>query len=382
MIERRNRSAPHLFRGIDMKLFVAGVSHKTAPVEIREELAVPDDELVDVAHYLKCFRHLDELVLLSTCNRFEIYGTTRRSMDNVKSALQLLSSEPVDLDPYIYVHQDAEAARHLFSVTAGLDSMTLGETEITGQIKNAYEIAREAGLTGPVLNRLFQRAFQATKEIRTRTAIGRGTVSIKSAAVELIEKALSDDLVNKSVMVIGAGEMAVRCVQLLVEKGVGSIFVSSRSFDRAIDLTNRCGGDAVCFGDCLFEMRAVDAVVAATSSGQTLLALDDIENLMKSRRHRPLLLIDLSVPRNIDPAAGQLQKVTLHNIDDLAALARQGAQSRERELTTCHQIIEAHVAALIEKRNAEDERLSVEQRKDRWMPAPFATSLNLLPTAA
>jgi len=260
--------------------------------------------------------------------------------------------------------------------------MVLGETEITGQIKNAYETAREAGLTGPVLNRLFQKAFQTTKEIRTRTAIGRGTVSIKSAAVELIEKAFSDDLANKSVMVIGAGEMAERCVQLLVKKGVRSIFVSSRSFDRAIDLANRCGGDAVCFGYCLFEMRDVDVVVAATSSGQSLLALDDMENLMKARRNRPLLLIDLSVPRNIDPAASQLENVTLYNIDDLEALARQGAQARERELATCHQIIEAHVAALTEKLNAEVKRLSAKERKNRWMPDPLTTPSNLLPTAA
>ena len=330
-----------------MKLFVAGVSHKTAPVEIREQLAVQRNELIDSANYLKWFGHLDEMVLLSTCNRVEIYGTTRPSIDSIKPALQLLSSEPVDLDPYIYVHKDAEAARHLFRVTAGLDSMVLGETEITGQIKNAYEIAREAGLTGPVLNRLFQKAFQTTKEIRRHTAIGRGTVSLKSAAVELIEKAFSDDLASKSVMVIGAGEMAERCVQLLVKKGVRSIFVSSHSFDRAIDLATRCGGEAVCFGDCLFKMRDVDVVVAATSSGQTLLVFDDIENLMTARCNRPLLLIDLSVPRNIDPAVGQLEDVTLYNIDDLEALARQGAQARERELATCHQIIEAHVEALV-----------------------------------
>jgi glutamyl-tRNA reductase len=365
-----------------MNLFVAGVSHKTAPVDIREQLAVQDDERVDLAHYLKWFRHFDEVVLLSTCNRVEIYGTTQQSMDSIKSALQLLSSEPFDLDPYSYVHQDAEAARHLFKVTAGLDSMTLGETEITGQIKNAYETAREAGLTGPVLNRLFQRAFQATKEIRTRTAIGRGSVSIKSAAVEVIEKAFRGDLAQKSVMVLGAGEMAERCVQLLVKKGVGSIFVSSRSFDRAIDLASRCGGEAVCFGDCLFEMRDVDVVVAATSSGQTLLALGDIENLMKSRRNLPLLLIDLSVPRNIEPTASLLTNVILYNIDDLEALARQGIQARERELTTCHHIIGAHVAALIEKRNAEGERLSVEQRKNQWMPDPFTIPSNLLPIAA
>src|SRR5712671_6305072 len=275
-----------------MKLFAAGISHKTAPVEVREQLAVKQSAIVDLAFVLKSFGHLDEIVLLSTCNRVEIYGTTRRATGHIKSLLQLLCAEPGDLDPYIYLYEGAAAVRHLLRVAAGLDSMVLGETEITGQIKNAYETAREAELTGPVLNRLFQKAFQTTKEIRTRTAIGRGTVSIKSAAVELIEKAFSDDLANKSVMVIGAGEMAERCVRLLVKKGVRSIFISSRSFDRAIDLATRCGGDAVCFGYCLFEMREVDAVIAATSSAEPLLDHDDIAHLMKARRNRPLLLID------------------------------------------------------------------------------------------
>src|SRR5438874_4449006 len=388
MIERRNRSAPQLFRGIDMKLFVAGVSHKTAPVEVREQLAVTPSHLVDAAEVLKLFGYLDEVVLLSTCNRYEIYVTTQQSTDSIKSALQLLSSAPIDLDSYIYVHKDTEAARHLFRVTAGLDSMTLGETEITGQIKNAYETAREAGLTGPILNRLFQRAFQATKEIRTHTAIGRGAVSVKSAAILLTEKIFGHEIAHKSVMVIGAGQMAERGVQSLVSKGVRSIFVSSRSFDRAIDLANRCGGEAVCFGYCLFEIRDVDVVIAATSSAETLLSCDDIENLMKARRNRPLLLIDLSVPRNIDPAASQLENVTLYNIDDLEALARQGAQARERELATCHQIIEAHGTALIEKLRAESERMtrtdlfrrSLEATRDISYPLPTTSGLVAQPS--
>ena len=308
-----------------MKLFAAGVSHKTAPVEVREQLAVQRNEIVDLAQYLKWFGHLDEIVLLSTCNRVEIYGTTQQTTGDLKSLFRFLTSEELAMDPHISLHEDAEAARHLFSVAAGLDSMVFGETEITGQIKNAYETARRAGLTGPVLNRLFQKAFRAAKEIRTRTAIGRGTVSTKSTAIELIEKAFSHDFANKSIMMIGAGEMAERCLKLLVSKGVRSIFVSSRSFDQAIDLATRCGGDAVCFGDCLFEMRDIDVVITATSSRQTLLVLDDIENLMKARCNRPVLLIDLSVPRNIDPAAGQLENVTLYNIDGFEALAREGS---------------------------------------------------------
>src|SRR5438874_3340022 len=175
-----------------MKLFAAGVSHKTAPIELREQLAVKQSELGDLAFVLKCFGHLDEIVLLSTCNRVEIYGATRQARGHIRSLLQLLCAEPGDLDPHIYLFEGAAAVRHLFRVAAGLDSMVLGETEITGQIKNAYEIARNARLTGRELNRLFQKAFQATKEIRTRTGIGRGAVSIKSAAVELVEKILGD----------------------------------------------------------------------------------------------------------------------------------------------------------------------------------------------
>src|SRR6478672_6797653 len=199
-----------------MKLFAAGISHKTAPVELREQLAVKQPAIADLAFVLKCFGHLDEIVLLSTCNRVEIYGTTRQATRHIKSLLQLLCAEPRDLDPHIYLYEDAAAVRHLLRVAAGLDSMALGETEITGQIKNAYEIARNAGLTGRVLNRLFQKSFQATKEIRTRTGIGRGAVSIKSAAVELIGRILGDDFASRSIMVIGAGQMAECCVRLLV----------------------------------------------------------------------------------------------------------------------------------------------------------------------
>src|SRR5437879_2667741 len=351
-----------------MKLFAAGISHKTAPVELREQLAVKQSEIVDLAFVLKCFGHLDEIVLLSTCNRVEIYGTTRRATGHIKSLLQLLCAEPGDLDPHIYLYEDAAAVCYVRRVTSGLYSMVLGETELTGQIKNAYEIARNAGLTGRVLNRLFQRAFQATKEIRTRTGIGRGTVSIKSTAVELIGKT---DLSQQSIMVLGAGEMAENCVRLLVKKDARSIFISSRSFDRALDLATRCGGEAVCFGYSLFEMRDVDVVVAATSSGETLLGREDIENLMKARRNRPLLLIDLSVPRNIDPAVGGLENVALYNIYDLESLARAGVRTRERELTACHQIIEAHVAALTEK-------LHTEEAQSRWGSAPPQLSTTVL----
>jgi glutamyl-tRNA reductase len=353
-----------------MKFFAAGLSHKTAPIELREQLAPKHSELADRARLLKSRGQLNEIVLLSTCNRVEIYGTTRQATGHIKSLLQLVCAEPRDLDPHIYLYEGAAAVRHLLRVAPGLDSMVLGETEITGQIKNAYEIARNAGLTGRVLNRLFQRAFQATKEIRTRTGIGRGTVSIKSTAAELIGKT---DLSQQSIMVLGAGAMAESCVRLLVKKGARSIFISSRSLDRALDLATRCGGEAVCFGYSLFEMREVDAVIAATSSSETLLSRDDAENLMKARRQRPLLLIDLAVPRNIEAAVGDLDGVSLYNIDDLEALAREGVQNRERELAACHQIIEAHIRTLIERFHAENE-----QRHETSFPHEFSTASGLL----
>jgi glutamyl-tRNA reductase len=359
-----------------MKLFAAGLSHKTAPVELREQLAVNQAELADRAHKLRSRGELDELVLLSTCNRVELYGTTQRSSSDIKSLFQFLSSEARELDPYIYLHEDIDAARHLFRVTAGLDSMVLGETEITGQIKTAYEIARTSGLTTRVLNRVFQRAFQAAKEIRTRTDIGRGAVSIKSAAVELVEKTLGD-VSRQSIMVIGAGRMAERCVRLLARKGAGSILISNRSFDRAFDLAIRCGGEAVCFGDCLFGMRDVGVVIAATSSPESVLTRGDAENLMRARRQRRLVLIDLSVPRNIDPSVGGLDNVCLYNIDDLETIARQGVEARQQELAACYQIIEAHVAALSEKLDAENVR-----RHRSCLPHEFSTASALLLQAA
>ena len=361
-----------------MKLFALGVSHKTAPVKLREQLSVQRSELVDLARALKSHGDLDEIVLLSTCNRVEIYGTTRATTGDIKSLFRLFSSDVRDFDSHIYAYEDVDAARHLFRVAAGLDSMMLGETEITGQIKNAYELARAVGLTGRVLNRVFQRAFHTTKEIRTRTAIGRGAVSIKSVAVELIEKIFGSELAKKSIMVIGAGDMAECCVRLLVKKGALSIMVSNRSFDRALDLATRCGGEAVCFGDCLFEMRATDVVIAATSSAETLVNCNDIKHLMEARRHSPLLLIDLSVPRNIDAAVADVDGVSLYNIDDLEGIAREGIRNREREVAACYEIIDAHVAGVIKKLNAGIERFHAGDKNDRLLRQEFATALTPL----
>jgi glutamyl-tRNA reductase len=340
-----------------MKFFVVGLNHKTAPVELREQLAVNLSDLVSRAGHVKLRGDLDEIVTLSTCNRVEIYAAHSNREARTSSLLRALYAEPRDLRPHTYIYENFEAARHLFRVAAGLDSMVLGETEITGQVKKAYELARGAQLTGGTLNRVFQKAFQVVKEIRTRTGIGRGAASVGGVAVELAERIFPQDLAGQSVMIIGAGQMGEACVRHLAKKGARSILISNRSFDRAVELANEFGGRAVRFEDCFTAMAEADIVVTSTGCPKTLLQRADMEEVMGVRRNRPLILIDISVPRNIDAKVQRLDNVYLYNIDDLNTIVRENVRHREEELALCNQIIETQAGALFEKLNSGKERL-------------------------
>lgn len=339
-----------------MNLFVVGLNYKTAPVEVRERLAVNSSDLVSRARELKLREDLDEIVILSTCNRVEIYATSSRKSSRTNSLLQSLCVEPCDFQSYTYLYENFEAACHLFRVASGLDSMVLGETEITGQAKKAYELAQSAQLTGGTLNRLFQKAFQVVKEIRTRTGIGRGATSVGGAAVELVEKIFPQDLSNQSTIIIGAGQMGEACVRHLAKKGASSILVSNRSFDRAVELAAQFGGRAVRFEDRLAPLAAADIVVASTGCPKTLLHYADIEHVMQARRNRPLILIDISVPRNVAPEVQQLDNVYLYNIDDLNSIVCENIRNRQQELAFCNRLIEARAAALMEKINSAKQR--------------------------
>ena len=332
-----------------MKLFVTGVSYKTAPVELRELLAVGQSRLVSDSHRLKSHGELDEIVLLSTCNRVEIYGVARQTTDRLDSLFRFLSGRQNDFASVAYTHENLEAAHHLFRVASGLDSMALGETEITGQVKNAYDIARAAHLTGPVLNRTFQKAFQTLKAIRTQTCIGRGATSVGSAAAELAERIFGHDLAVRKVMIIGAGQMGEACLRHLAKKGARSMLISNRSSDRAVELAKEFSGRVLPFDQCLPAMADVDIVVAATACPYTLLRRADVEKLLHQRRSRPLFLIDLSVPRNIDPEIQRLDNVYLYNIDDLEAIVRENVRSRENDLVKCEQIIASQATGLMAK---------------------------------
>jgi glutamyl-tRNA reductase len=338
---------PQERKGNRMKIFVAGLSYKTAPVELREKLAVHASRLHCYGCRLKIGANLSEVVLLSTCNRVEIYGVTPKVNGNVHNIFQHLSASlDIDLSPFIYVKEGSQAVRHLFSVTGGMDSMVIGETEITGQVKHAYQTAQHAKLTGRVLNRVFQTALQTAKEIRTQTQIGRGATSVGSVAVELAER-IFKNLAEKTVLIVGAGKMGEACVRHLAKRGASSVLVSNRSFERAQDLAAEFGGRAIRFDDCFTAMEQADIVVTSTGCPHTILHRAEIEQVMAARRNRPLVLVDIAVPRNIDPCVQQIRNVYLYDVDDLEVIVRENVKHREHEVARCKTIITERTDAVL-----------------------------------
>jgi glutamyl-tRNA reductase len=335
-----------------MKIFVAGLSYKTTPVEVREQLAVHRSRLQCSGCRLKLRGGLAEVVLLSTCNRVEIYGVSPWIHGRVQSLFQELTSSDFDFMPHLYVKEGAEAAKHLFAVASGLDSLVIGETEITGQVKNAYQAAKDAGLVGRKMNRLFQSAFSVVKAIRTNTGIGRGATSVGSVAVELAEKVFDRDLSDKTVMILGAGKMGEACVKHLAKRGAKTVLVANRSVERAERLAAEFGGRAVRIEDSAAALTAADILVSSTGSPDIVLKRDDVAKILPARRNRPLVLVDIAVPRDIDPAVAGLANVFLYDIDDLEAVVRENTKHREQELALCHHIIAEQSAALMERFNS------------------------------
>lgn len=337
MIQRRFDSAA---RTPPPRFFVVGISYKTAPVELRERFVLPADQKNHFYLRAKTEAALDEAVLLSTCNRVELYGVSAKPEDPKEIFCQLLDRSR-NGHAHLYQREAAPAARHLFCVTSGLDSMVLGETEIAGQVKMAYETAREAGLTGRALNRLFQKALHVAKDVRSRTAIGEGAISAGSVAVELAGEIFTDRLQGKTILIVGAGKIGETCVRHLVKKGAESVIVVNRSLERAQALANDFGGRAMNWEDGLRALREADIVVCSTGCPHKILGKKQLESAM-NQRQRPLVLIDLSVPRNIDTDVQQLDHVYLYNIDDLEAVIQKNLGHRQQALSQCNAIIEQH----------------------------------------
>lgn len=330
-----------------MKIFVAGLSYKTTPVEVREKLAIQRSRLQCCGCRLKLRGGLEEVVVLSTCNRVEIYGVSPWIHGRVQQLFQELTGTDLDLTPHLYVKEGAEAAKHLFAVASGLDSLVIGETEITGQVKNAYQAAKDAGLVGKKMNRLFQTAFSVLKQIRTQTGIGRGATSVGSVAVELAEKIFDAKLSETTVMILGAGKMGEACVKHLAKRGAKTVLVANRSIERAEKLAAEFGGRAVRMEDSGTAMTEADILVSSTGSPDIVLRREDVARTLAARRNRPLVLVDIAVPRDIDPAVAELPNVFLYDIDDLEAVVRENTKNREQELTVCQQIIAEHAVQLM-----------------------------------
>jgi glutamyl-tRNA reductase len=292
----------------------------------------------------------EEAVILSTCNRVEIYAASSLEPRQVLSALQdfLTATHGYreSLTEHVYGLTEPQSVQHLFKVACGLDSMVLGETEILGQLKKAYDIALQHGHTGGRLNKAFQRAFNVAKHIRTETNIQRGSVSVSSVAVELAEKIFSR-LSDRQVLVLGAGDTSAKTARALLSRGARSILVSNRSNDKALVLAQELGGRAIPFENWAQEFDLVDIVISSTSAPHYVLDAPKLQLLMKARRNRPILLIDIAVPRDIDPEVNFLENVYLYNIDNLQTIADDYLKLRHAEIARCEQIIRDKVAGLL-----------------------------------
>ena len=322
-----------------------GLTFEAVPVEIREKVAFREAQLPEAIGRMKRRLGLAEAVLVSTCNRVEYFGTTvapERAAAAWPDFLREFHAVSGEFAPISFQLRDSGCVEHLFSVASGLKSMVVGETEILGQLKDAYEIALQHGQTGKWLNRLFQSSFSAAKSVRTRTGITRGSVSVGSVAVELAEK-IFGNLSGCRVMVIGAGETSERTARSLLGHGVSSMVVANRTYERAAALAQELGGEAVRWEE--WEDRAVetDIMISSTSAPHYVLTRAKLEGLLRKRGRRPLFLIDLAVPRDFEPAINLYDDVFLYEIDDLQSIAQTHLQERQTEITRSMEILKPHV---------------------------------------
>lgn len=336
-----------------MPIVAFGLSHRSSPVEVREKFSFAEARIPAALQLIKDGGIAEEAVILSTCNRVEIYAATSlepaRAFEGLRQFLVTIHEYRDPLTDEVYAYAEPQSVHHLFKVASGLDSMVLGETEILGQLKKAYDLALQAGFTGARLNKAFQRAFNVAKQIRTETSIQRGSVSVGSVAVELAEKVFSE-LEEHEVLVIGAGDTSEKTARALLSRGAKGIVVTNRSHDKAVSLANELGGRAIRFEDWESEFGSIDIVISSTAAPHYVLDRARLEPLMKVRRHRPLLLIDIAVPRDIDPEVNLLSDVYLYNIDDLQAIASDYLKQRQEEVARCEEIIRERARALLEHR--------------------------------
>ncbi len=330
-----------------MRILLIGVNHRTAPLELRERIAFSADQAGTAAAELRRHGIIEEALVLSTCNRCEIYGVPEETETNpLGRVAEFLAGfhglTPAELDGRLYEFADADAVRHLYRVAAGLDSMLLGEAEILGQVRDAYRRALDSGTTGAVLNRLFQGALEVGKRVRAETDIGSRPMSVASAGVRLAEK-LFGNLRGHQAMIVGTGEMGRQVLVQMHDRGIRRLLVANRSAAHARELAEHVGGEAVAWDALARVLTAPDIVIASVAAEEPILTRGMLERAMAAREGRPLFVIDLGVPRNVEPAASSLYNLYLYNIDDLEAIVEQNKHAREQEIPRAEEIITEHV---------------------------------------
>lgn len=327
-----------------MAFLALGINHKTASVDVRERVAFTPEQLVEALQQLCQRTGTREAAILSTCNRSELY--IEQGTAQAETVLQWLAEyhqlSAQDLRACAYVHKDAEAVRHMMRVAAGLDSLVLGEPQILGQMKSAYAVAREAGTVGPMLGRLFQATFSAAKQVRTDTAIGENPVSVAFAAVSLARQIFSD-LQRSQALLIGAGETITLVARHLHEQGVKRIVVANRTLERAKVLAEEFGAHAVLLADIPQELVNSDIVISSTASQLPILGKGAVESALKQRRHKPIFMVDIAVPRDIEPEVGELDDVYLYTVDDLHDVVAENLKSRQGAAQAAEEMVSGGV---------------------------------------
>jgi glutamyl-tRNA reductase len=325
-----------------MNFHLIGVNHNTAPLEVRERLAVSESQLAEAVRFLVQQPGVEEGMVLSTCNRVEVLTSTRQGAD-LRSFLQsYFRVNPDSLQSHIYEFQERAAVRHVFRVASSLDSMVVGEPQILGQVKEAYAVARSLGAINSGLEALLSRAFAVAKRVRTETAIGSSSVSVASVAVDLAEK-IFGSLKNKTVYLVGAGKMAELASRQLLSRGAGKILISNRTYERSADLAELLGGRAIPFDQLYQAAEQADIILTSTGSAEPLFRKDHAERLGSRRRGRPVFFIDIAVPRNVAPEVNRLEGMFVYDIDDLQSVASKNTAEREKEAERAEKIVEMEV---------------------------------------
>ncbi len=330
----------------EQKIVLVGVNHKETPVEIRERLAFTQSKIEDSIERLVGFEEIAEHIILSTCNRVEIYARVRNHEEGINFIKKFIADfhgiSLEVLDQYFYCYRDHQAVEHLFKVSSSLDSMVLGEAQILGQVKDAYGIAKTYSATGVVLNQLFEKAFNVAKKVREETGIAERGVSISSAAVELARK-IFEDLENHTVMLVGTGEMAELAAKHLISYGVKTVYVASRTYERAVNLAKTLNGSALSFGSFKEELHKADIVITSTAAPTFIIYKDVVEKAIHTRKNKPIFFIDISVPRDIAPEVNDLDNIYLYDIDDLQGVVDANIKEREKEAEAAVEIIQGEV---------------------------------------